>query len=76
MLPYSRSLLCNVFRLMPRISAARVLLLWVDSRVLKISIRSASSTVVPTSSWMALARQFGGGRMAVPKPGGRWRDCS
>ena len=47
-LPYSLSLLCNVFRLIPRISAALVLLLFVDSSVLIISCFSASPTVVPT----------------------------
>src|SRR5207248_6076832 len=47
-LPYSFSLLCSVFKLIPRISAARVLLLLVASRVLRISNLSASSTVVPT----------------------------
>src|SRR5438105_1649050 len=47
-LPYSFSLLCKVFKLIPRISAARVLLLLVDSSVLIISSRSASPTVVPT----------------------------
>ena len=41
------SLLCSVFRLMPRISAARVLLFRVCSSVSMISRRSASSTVVP-----------------------------
>ena len=46
--PRSRlSLLCSVFRLMPRISAARVLLSRVCSSVIRISRRSASSTVVP-----------------------------
>src|SRR5580658_7477431 len=52
-LPYSFSLLCRVFRLMPRISAARVLLLLVASMVFRISRRSASSTVVPTPRWIA-----------------------
>ncbi len=52
-LPYSFSLLCNVFRLMPRISAARVLLLLVASRVFRINIFSASPTVVPTPSCTA-----------------------
>src|SRR5580658_5580979 len=47
-LPYSLSLLWRVFRLMPRISAALVLLLLVDSSVLRINIFSASPTVVPT----------------------------
>src|ERR1700678_109834 len=40
-LPYSFNLLCSVFKLIPSISAARVLLLRVDSRVFRISIRSA-----------------------------------
>src|ERR1700728_335988 len=76
-LPYSRSLLWRVLRLIPRISAARVLLLWVDSRVLKMSMRSASSTVAPTSSWMALGGSSVVERMGLdPKPGGRWRDWS
>src|ERR1035441_8982143 len=46
--PYSFNLLCSVLRLIPRISAARVLLLCVASRVLRISKRSPSPTVVPT----------------------------
>ena len=41
------SLLCSVFRLMPSISAARVLLPLVCCSVSRISCRSASSTVVP-----------------------------
>src|SRR3954467_9982054 len=41
------SLLCSVFRLIPRISAARVLLSRVCSSVIRIKRRSASSTVVP-----------------------------
>ena len=45
--PYSLSLLCSVFRLMPRISAARVLLFRVCSSVRRIRPFSASSTVVP-----------------------------
>src|SRR5438477_8474601 len=49
-LPYSLSLLCRVFRLMPRISAARVLLLLVAANVFRMSNFSASSTVVPTPS--------------------------
>ena len=44
------NLLCSVFRLMPRISAARVLLSRVCSSVIMISRRSASSTVVPGAS--------------------------
>src|SRR2546425_5789661 len=47
---YLWSLLCRVLRLMPRISAARVLLPPVCLSVLRISSRSASSTVVPTGS--------------------------
>src|SRR6516165_8991988 len=45
--PYSFSLLCRVFKLIPRISAAFVLLLFVCSSVLRISPFSASPTVVP-----------------------------
>ena len=45
---YSFSLLCSVFRLTPRISAARVLFCPVASSVRRISSRSASSTVAPT----------------------------
>ena len=45
--PYSFSLLWSVFRLIPRISAARVLLLRVCSRVRRMRPFSASSTVVP-----------------------------
>ena len=41
------SLLCSVFKLMPSISAARVLLLPAASSVATISLRSASSTVIP-----------------------------
>src|ERR1017187_5444791 len=44
--PYSFSLLCSVFKLMPRISAARVLLLRVCSSVLRMRPFSAFSTVV------------------------------
>src|SRR6266581_4287109 len=47
--PYSFSLLWSVFRLMPRISEARVLLLWVCSSVRRIRPFSASATVVPTA---------------------------
>src|SRR5437868_456933 len=54
-LPYSFNLLCKVLRLMPRISAARVLLLFVDSKVLRINRRSASPTVVPTPTRMESA---------------------
>src|SRR5581483_1639603 len=51
------SLLCSVLRLMPRISAARVLLSRVCARVIMIRRRSASATVVPgaraTCGWGA-----------------------
>src|SRR2546430_9964509 len=47
---YLWSLLWSVLRLMPRISAARVLLPPVCLSVRRISSRSASSTVVPTGS--------------------------
>src|SRR5271157_2442724 len=69
--PYSFSLLCSVFRLMPRISAARVLLLLVASRVFKMSSRSASSTVVPTPRRTALASCTGARGTTCPKPGGK-----
>jgi hypothetical protein len=51
------SLLCSVFRLMPRISAARVLLSRVCSSVIWISRRSASSTVVPGRVCSVTARR-------------------
>src|SRR5277367_517555 len=70
-LPYSLSLLCRVFRLMPRISAARVLLLLVDSMVFRISRLSASSTVVPTPRWIASGSSDEVRIVAWPKPGGR-----
>src|SRR5450432_1595658 len=74
-LPYSFNLLCNVLRLIPSISAARVLLFVVDSSVLRMRTRSASSTVVPTSSMTEFARLSFEGRMyRVPKPGGSNRD--
>src|SRR5258708_6214404 len=69
--PYSLSLLCRVFRLMPRISAARVLLLLVASRVFRINIFSASSTVVPTPSRTASGSLADARSGAWPKPGGR-----
>src|SRR5947208_12470872 len=70
---YSLSLLCNVFRLMPRISAARVLLLLVDSSVFKMSRRSASPTVVPIPRRTALGSLAAGAGIACPKPGGKCR---
>src|SRR5215467_7925077 len=70
-LPYSLSLLCKVFKLMPRISAARVLLLFVDSSVLMISRRSASPTVVPTPTRIESASSTDGRNGAWPNPGGR-----
>src|SRR4029077_10715186 len=71
LLPYSFSLLCKVFKLIPRISAARVLLLLVDSRVLRISIFSASPTVVPTPSRTASGSLAAVRIGAWPKPGGK-----
>src|SRR5438270_155103 len=68
--PYSFSLLCKVFRLMPSISAARVLLLWVDSNVFRIRRRSASSTVVPTPTRTAFPSLTWPRIGAWPKPGG------
>src|SRR5271168_268796 len=56
--PYSLSLLCRVFKLMPRRSAARVLLFPVAFSVCKISSRSIASTVVPTGNFIA-ARSLG-----------------
>src|SRR5580698_2917149 len=70
-LPYSFSLLCRVFRLMPRISAARVLLLLVDSRVFRISNFSASSTVVPTLKWTPSESSDEARSVVSPNPGGR-----
>src|SRR6266851_1485704 len=49
-LEYSFNLFCSVFELIPNISAAFVLLLCVECSVFKINCRSASSTVVPTST--------------------------
>src|SRR5438067_13874219 len=69
--PYSFNLLWSVFRLMPRLSAARVLLLFVDSSVFRMSCRSASSTVVPTPTWMALGSELTARGFIDPKPGGR-----
>src|SRR5947208_5351747 len=69
--PYSFSLLCKVFKLIPRISAARVLLLLVDSRVLIISNRSASPTVVPTPTRMESASSAEGRTRVCPNPGGK-----
>src|SRR4029077_5208717 len=51
--PYSFSLLCRVLRLIPRSSAARVLLLPVAPRVCRMSSRSIASTVVPTGNLIA-----------------------
>src|SRR5208282_4303760 len=70
-LPYSFSLLCRVFRLMPRISAARVLLLLVDSMVFRMSRLSASSTVVPTPRRTASGSLAAVRSGAWPNPGGR-----
>src|SRR5260370_2226376 len=49
-LEYSFNLFCSVFELIPNISAPFVLLLCVECSVFKINCRSASSTVVPTST--------------------------
>ena len=68
--PYSFSLLWSVFRLMPRISAARVLLFVVACSVLRISCFSASSTVVPTPRCTA-SGSCAAGRTLCPNPGGR-----
>src|SRR2546423_8979580 len=70
-LPYSFNLLCKVLRLIPRISAARVLLLFVDSKVLIISRRSASPTVVPTPTRMESASSTDTRIGEWPKPGGK-----
>src|SRR5882724_12282307 len=70
-LPYSLSLLCRVFRLMARISAARVLLLFVASRVFRISSFSASSTVVPTPRRTVSESSAELRRLDCPNPGGR-----
>src|SRR3954471_14395886 len=70
-LPYSFNLLCSVFRLMPRISAARVLLLLVDSSVFMISCRSASPTVVPMPRCNALGSWADRRTVACPNPGGK-----
>src|SRR2546430_10751023 len=67
---YSLSLLCNVFRLMPRISAARVLLLLVDSSVFKMSRRSASLTGVAIPKRKALCSLAASPGNACLKPGG------
>src|SRR6478672_4851505 len=70
-LPYSLSLLCKVFRLMARISAARVLLLLVASSVFRISSFSASSTVVPTPRRTVSESSAELRRLDCPNPGGR-----
>src|SRR3989442_14774394 len=66
---YLWSLLCSVLRLMPRISAARVLLPPVCLSVRRMSSRSASSTVVPMGSTTSAAVAAGAG--GGPKAGGR-----
>src|SRR5712664_4734623 len=58
---YRWSLLCRVFRLMSRISAARVLLPPVRLSVLRISSRSALSTVVPTGITTSVSDVAGAG---------------
>src|SRR5882724_3968049 len=70
-LPYSLSLLCRVFKLMPRISAARVLLLLVDSSVFRMSRFSASSTVVPTPRCTVSPSSDDARKLDWPNPGGR-----
>ena len=57
---HRRALLWSVFGVVPRISAARVLLLFTDCSVLRISCFSPSSSVVPTGSTTTLARSAGG----------------
>src|SRR5262249_54204693 len=74
--PYSFSLLCNVFKLMPRISAARVLLLLVDSSVFRIRRRSASPTVVPTPTRTLLASLAVACVPPEPKAGDRWHGST
>src|SRR5438309_10794273 len=51
-----RVLLCRVFGVVPRMAAARVLLLLTDSSVLKMSSRSPCSSVVPRGRSTASAR--------------------
>src|SRR5262249_7766325 len=63
--PYSLSLLCSVFKLIPRISAARVLLFFVCSRVRRINPFSASSTVVPMGKRTASISMAAAGRGAA-----------
>ena len=62
---YSFSLLCNVFRLIPSSSAARVLLL-VEASVCRMSSRSAASTVVPSGN-RSDARSVAEAAGAVPE---------
>ena len=69
--PYSFSLLCSVFRLMPRISAARVLLLLVASSVFRIKqplgfIHGGSHSETHRVGFLHGARGT-----TCPKPGGR-----
>src|SRR5580692_2956314 len=68
--PYSLSLLCSVFRLMPSRSAARVLLFPVAPSVCKISSRSIATTVVPTGNLMA-AKSLGPFVEVFPNSPGR-----
>src|SRR5262249_61935408 len=66
---YLWSLLCSVLRLMPRISAARVLLPPVCFSVRKISSRSASSTVEPAGSTRSASVADATGSVGVPSGG-------
>src|SRR5258705_7332553 len=66
---YLWSLLWSVFRLMPRISAALVLLPPVCLSVRRISSRSASSTVVPTGSTRSASVAWVTGSIAAPSGG-------
>src|SRR3989441_9350950 len=68
---YLWSLLCSVLRLMPRISAARVLLPPVCLSVRRMSSRSASSTVVPTGSTTSPSLVVAAGALRAPNPGRR-----
>src|SRR5271165_7276935 len=69
-LPYSFSLLCNVLRLTPRSSAARVLLFPVADRVCKINSRSIASTVVPIGNLIA-DKSFGPFAAVFPNSPGK-----
>src|SRR5205823_10111823 len=68
--PYSLSLLWSVFKLIPRSSAARVLLFPVALSVWRMSSRSMASTVVPTGNLM-VDRSLGPFAAILPNSGGR-----